>query len=279
MARATVILPTFGEARFARWPMRSIQNQTIKDIEICVICDGSPGHMAHFFESMKRSDPRIEVFRFAKAPRTGEPHRDEVIERTSGRIICYCSHDDLWLPNHIEVIERRLKRSCFTHTLHASIDPSDGVVGGPSVSPAVIYTDLGRSKFKRRMLKGRSYIGLTFGAHTRESYFELKERWVTTPREHRYTDLYMWQKFLRTFEHRCSTIFEITALHFAFPSRRTWTEEERDQELEEYYQKLQDPVWRDRISRLARHVSWRHWLRGLRPEYLANHWRMSIGRR
>jgi glycosyltransferase involved in cell wall biosynthesis len=279
MTRATVILPTFGEAKFARWPIRSVQNQTVEEIEICVICDGSPDHMIHFFEEMKKDDPRIQVFGFAKAPRNGEPYRDEVIRKTSGKIICYCSHDDLWLPNHIEVVEKRLKRSCFTHTIHSTVETPDDLVDAPGPSPSIIYVDLARSKFRRRMLRGKNRFGLTFGAHRRESYFELEERWVTTPREDVATDLYMWQKFLRAFEHRCSTVFEITALNFPFPARRTWTEEERDHELEEYFQKIQDPILAHRISRLKRHLSWRHRVRGLRAEYLANRLRRLIGRR
>lgn len=278
MTRATVILPTFGEAKFARWPLRSIQNQTVEEIEICVICDGSPDHMVRFFENMKKDDARIQVFEFAKAPRTGEPYRDEVIGRTSGKIICYCSHDDIWLPNHIEVMEKKLKRSRFTHTIHCAVETADGTFEGGSLPPSVIYADLSRSKFRRSMLRGKNYFGLTFGAHSRESYFELKERWVTTPKLDVPTDLYMWQKFLRAFEHRCSTIFEVTALHFSFPSRRAWTEDERDQELEEYFEKIQDPVLVNRISRLTRNFSWKHRIRGLRPEYWASHLRLLMGR-
>jgi glycosyltransferase involved in cell wall biosynthesis len=273
MTRATVILPTFGEAQFARWSIRSIQRQSVEEMEICVVCDGSPDHMVRFFEDMKKDDPRIQVFEFAKAPRTGEKHRDEVIRRTSGKIVCYCSHDDLWLPNHVDVIERQLQSSCFTHTIHCSVRTLDD-----SVSPYVMYADLRRSKCRGKMLRGRNYFGLTFGAHTRESYFALKERWVTTPRQHVATDLYMWQKFLRAFGHRCSTAFEITALNFPASSRRAWTAEERDHELGEYFQRIQDPVFVEAISGLTRNFSWRHRLRGLRPEYLGHRLGLLLGR-
>ena len=274
-----MILPTFGEAKFARWSLRSIQSQSVGEIEICVICDGSPEHMVRLFENEKRDDPRIEVFEFAKAPRTGEPYRDEVIRKTVGKIVCYCSHDDLWLPNHIEVVEKRLKRSCFTHTIHCSFETPDDRVDVSRCSPVVVYADLRRSKFRRRMLRGENYFGLTFGAHRRQSYFELNERWVTTPQADVPTDLYMWQKFLRAFEDRCSTVFRITALHFPFPSRRTWTEDERDQELEEYFEKLQDRAFVDEICGSTRDFPWRHRIRGLQGEYLANGLRMLIGKR
>ena len=71
--RATVIIPTFGNAKFARWAIKSVQQQSIKDIEICIICDGSPEEMISFFKGMEKEDPRVQVFVFPKSPRTGEP--------------------------------------------------------------------------------------------------------------------------------------------------------------------------------------------------------------
>ena len=114
-ARATVIIPTFGNATFARWAIKSVQQQTVKDIEICIICDGSTEHMISFFKNMEEEDPRLKVFVFPKSPRAGEPYRDIVIKQTTGRNICYCSHDDLWLPYHIQEIEQSLNICCFTH--------------------------------------------------------------------------------------------------------------------------------------------------------------------
>jgi|SRR5271157_1749191 len=106
MARATVIIPTFGNAKFARWAVKSVQRQTVTDIEICIICDGSPENMVSFLNNMRKEDPRIKVFVFPKSPRTGEPYRDIVIKQTTGKIICYCSHDDLWLPDHVRTMEK-----------------------------------------------------------------------------------------------------------------------------------------------------------------------------
>ena len=72
MARATVIIPTFGNAKFARWAVKSVQRQTVTDIEICIICDGSPENMVSFFNNMRKEDPRIKVFVFPKvAPDRG----------------------------------------------------------------------------------------------------------------------------------------------------------------------------------------------------------------
>ena len=121
-ARATIIIPTFAQARFARWAVKSVQQQTVREIEICIICDGSPPEMVSFFEDMAKEDSRICVFAYSKSPRTGEPYRDEVIRKMTGKIVCYCCHDDLWFPDHIETMEKALQKFDFTHTYHAIVN-------------------------------------------------------------------------------------------------------------------------------------------------------------
>src|SRR5664280_820235 len=183
VARASVIIPTFGQAAFAVWPIKSVQAQTVRDIEICIICDGSPENMVAFFNALAQEDSRIRVFPFPKGPKAGEAHRDAVIRReTHGRIICYCAHDDLWLPDHIEEMEKSLSRCCFAHTIHANINTPEKINEGGDLFCNIGYIDLANHYFVNKMLEGSmSCFGLTNGAHTRGSYLALKEGWVTTP--------------------------------------------------------------------------------------------------
>ncbi|MEI6100291.1 MAG: glycosyltransferase family A protein [Eubacteriales bacterium] len=58
-ARATVLIPTYGEAHFAKWAIKSVQQQTVQELEICIICDGSPQHMVEFFNEIAEMDSRI----------------------------------------------------------------------------------------------------------------------------------------------------------------------------------------------------------------------------
>ncbi len=43
--KSTVIFPTFGSASFSKWALKSVCDQTVIDIEIFIICDGSPKEM------------------------------------------------------------------------------------------------------------------------------------------------------------------------------------------------------------------------------------------
>lgn len=248
-ARATVIIPTFGEASFARWAVKSVQSQTVRDIEICVVCDGSPEHMINFFKDMSREDSRITVYSYPKSPRTGEPYRDTVIKKTTGKIICYCAHDDLWLPNHVQEMEASLNTSSFTHSLHVNVNLPEEVEGKGSLFSLISFINIRKSYAQRKMMRGKNFFGLTYGAHTRDSYLKLKEGWVTTPKKDVATDLYMWCKYLAAFPDECQTVMKITALKFPFDFRKNWSQQQRDDELQYYFNRIQDPNFRNTISK------------------------------
>ncbi len=250
--RATVIIPTFGDARFARWAVKSVQNQTVKQIEICIICDGSPENMVSFFKRMEDEDPRIKVYVHPKSPRTGEPYRDIVIKKTVGRIIAYCSHDDLWLPFHIAKLEKTLKHCWFAHSIHAFVNTPDAIRNNEDILGGVYWINLRDKSIVDQMFRGTNFFGLTYAAHTRGCYGRLREGWATTPVKETPTDLYMWIKFLSQFKNRCRTLMKVTALNFRTSDRLNWSEKERNDELKIFYERIQDPSFLKRIDELSR---------------------------
>lgn len=237
--RATVVIPTFGPAPFLRHAIASAQAQTIRELEICVILDGSPQEMDAMVEDLAAKDRRIRPFHFSKASRTGEIHRAEVIPLTSGRIICYLSHDDVWFPNHVEVVERELAGVGFTHTLHAVAGLGEAF--GEIIE--VLWGDLSVPEIRQRMLhleQPINYFGLSCGAHTREAYLALPEGWSVTP-QWLPTDLGMWRKFLSSANIRSSSIQAVTSLHFPAPLwTSTHSADAFSLELERYQQRLKD---------------------------------------
>ncbi|MFH0825951.1 MAG: glycosyltransferase [Pseudomonadota bacterium] len=249
-ARATVIIPTYGYAPYLRWAVASVQNQTIRDLEICIICDGSPVDMVEMIGEMASKDERIQVFVFPKGPRTGEIHRAGVIPQTTGRITCYLCHDDLWFPHHVETIEHLMERADFGHTLHvyAGLGPDLGIVR------QALPVDISLAQFRNRMLDVQApcnYFGLSFGAHTRDAYFRLESGWTVTP-EGIWTDLHMWRKFLSADWCRCASYLTVTGLHF---ERVYWTDayspDDLDRELGRCFERMGDPAFLDDIRSQA----------------------------
>ena len=238
--RAAVIIPTYGEAEFALWAIKSVQRQSVEDIEICIICDGSPEHMVSFFQRMADEDPRITVFRYPKSPRTGEPYRHEVIGKTTGNIICYCAHDDIWLPDHIETVERALAKYDFVHTLHAAVNIPQNIIKPHDIYSVIYSIDIKSRRIRKMMQRKYNFFGLSYGAHTRKAYLRLNKGWETTPDKDIPTDLYMWNKFISGDNFKYKTIRKITAICFPADERRKWSTQEREDELRKYYNLTED---------------------------------------
>ena len=181
---------------------------------------------------------------------TGEVHRAKVIPETTGKIICYLSHDDLWFPHHVETVERMLRDADFVHTLHVGTGLGEEL----GLVQYILWADIASRKFRDRMLDTTifgDYFGLTFGAHTREAYSRLEEGWTVTP-DGVYTDLHMWRKFLRAPWCRCANHPGITGLHFNRPYwENLFTPEEFDRELGRCFARMGDPLFHDEFLNQA----------------------------
>lgn len=253
--RATVLFPTYGNAPFAEWALQSVCEQTVENIEIFVVCDGSPPQMVSVFNRFAAKDRRIKVFVFEKSQRTGEVYRDQLIRsKAQGGNVFYCSHDDLWLPDHISKLEKVLRKYCFAHSMHAAVNLAESGCSEKNLFHSVIYADLSDRGYRAKMLseaRAENLFGLTFAAHRRNSYLDLPAGWTTTP-PGIWTDLYMWRKFLGHFGDACGTCQNITALNFPAPVRMHLTPEERAGELAFFYKKIQEKDFVLRIRKTAK---------------------------
>src|SRR5882724_3504899 len=118
MVRATVLIPTHDHADLLLRSVASAQRQSVSAIEIFVIGDGAPDRTREIVAGLGRADPRIRFFDHPKGPRHGEVYRAEALRQARGRIVCYLGDDDLWLPDHVERMERLLDTADFGHSMH-----------------------------------------------------------------------------------------------------------------------------------------------------------------
>ncbi len=244
--RSTVIIPSYGYAPYLRSAITSVQLQSVRELEICVVLDGSPETMEDMVGEMALQDERIRLFTFPKGPRTGEIHRAKVIPETTGKIICYLSHDDLWFSHHVAMMERLLAEADFGHSLHLNVGMGDQF----ATVETAHFVDLARPEYRHKMLDRtglKNYFGLSYGAHSREAYDKLEEGWDVTP-DGIYTDLHMWRKFLSAPWGRFASHMGVTALHFPKGHwKNSFTPDEMKQELDRYLAKMEDPLFREEL--------------------------------
>jgi hypothetical protein len=256
MPRISVLLPTHEHTSTLRYAVRSVQTQGVDDLEILICGDGVSDDLRAVIADLQHADPRIRFFDLPKSPGIGELNRDHVLREAKGQIICHHNDDDLWLPGHIEVLERALEDADFVGSMQVNVG-TDGKVRG-------YYFDLERLEFVEPWLNWKpnnfgswasNGFGPIFVAHRLDAFLRLPEGWTTTPAGLP-ADQAMWLKFLRQPWCRAKFLRWPTALHFPSPDRHDWTPEQRAEELRHWTEIIESPdyavrIWRDLMPDLG----------------------------
>ncbi|PIQ84097.1 MAG: hypothetical protein COV75_04030 [Candidatus Omnitrophica bacterium CG11_big_fil_rev_8_21_14_0_20_63_9] len=93
----SVIIPTFNRAAMLREALESALRQTVKNIEVIVIDDGSTDDT---FQVAQAAGDKVRYF---LQPNQGvAAARNRGIREARGRYVAFLDSDDLWLPNKLE---------------------------------------------------------------------------------------------------------------------------------------------------------------------------------
>jgi glycosyltransferase involved in cell wall biosynthesis len=97
---ATVVIPSYNRAAFLRAAMASVLNQTIRDLELIVVDDGSTDETPRVLQDAARGDSRIRVVRNDGDHGPGAA-RNAGIAQARGDWIAFLDSDDLWEPDKL----------------------------------------------------------------------------------------------------------------------------------------------------------------------------------
>ncbi|MBK0870761.1 glycosyltransferase family 2 protein [Saccharopolyspora sp. HNM0986] len=100
-ARIAVICPAFNRSAAILPTVESVLAQTVQDWELLVVSDGSTDDTDEVVRAVR--DPRVRLLRVANHGCPGGP-RNAGLAATSAPYVAYLDHDDVWLPNHLEVL-------------------------------------------------------------------------------------------------------------------------------------------------------------------------------
>lgn len=103
LPKVSVIIGTFDCEPFVEECVRSVINQTEKDIEIIVVDDGSTDRTLAILKKLESEDARISVH---SRPHSGfpGPTRNHGISQARGHYVAFLDGDDLYHPQKIERI-------------------------------------------------------------------------------------------------------------------------------------------------------------------------------
>ncbi len=240
MLDATILIPTHGHAALVPYAIRSALEQEGVSFEVMVVGDGVEDDTRAALEPFA-SEQQVRFFDFPKRQRHGERSRHEALQEAQGKIVCYLSDDDLLLPDHVAEMARLLEGADLAHSAPVEVLPGGALRYRPF--------DLARPAFQAMLLRGGwNAVSLSGAAHTMDAYRRLPHGWRPAP-PGVWSDLYMWQQFVRLEGFRGLTAVRLTHLHLADQDRASLTEAERVAELEQWWLRSREPGFAAALER------------------------------
>jgi len=99
--KVSVIIPSYNSEKHLQKAVDSVINQTLKQIEIILIDDGSTDKTATLLQQYKMKDNRVEVYTHPKNLGLG-PARNTGIKQANGEYISFLDSDDYFHLNFLE---------------------------------------------------------------------------------------------------------------------------------------------------------------------------------
>jgi glycosyltransferase involved in cell wall biosynthesis len=146
----SVVVPAYQAERHLADALKSILSQSLGDLEVIIIDDGSTDGTKHVIEHHIQSDNRVHSIHNAQNLGAAAT-RNAGISAAQGRYIAFLDADDLWLPGKIEaqLTFMEAQRAAFTCTAYQVLD-ANGQIRGDVVPP---------SRAKREDLLKTSSVG------------------------------------------------------------------------------------------------------------------------
>jgi GalNAc5-diNAcBac-PP-undecaprenol beta-1,3-glucosyltransferase len=229
---ATVLIPTHDHGPTLLRSVPSALAQTVSELEVFVVGDGAPDETRELMAGLVAADERVRFFDNPKGERHGEAHRHAALQEARGKIVCYLSDDDLWLPGHIAHMTDLLSEADVANAFSFLVAP-DGELHASR-------TDLGRAYYRGLILGGENRTELSVLGHTADFYRRLPFGWTPAP-EGIATDLYFTQQLLSVPGCVARSGSRPTVWHFPSGMRSDWSLARRLAELDEWVERLARP--------------------------------------
>jgi len=113
----TVIMPTYNSMTTVGQSIESVLNQTMSDLELCIIDDGSFDDTYKIISELAKNDSRIKILR-NNGNLGVAAARNKALEISTGKYVAFLDSDDYWeqekLKKQVALLEKTGGDICFT---------------------------------------------------------------------------------------------------------------------------------------------------------------------
>ncbi len=102
MIKISVIMPVYNSEEYLVWAASSVLNQSLKEIELILIDDGSIDRSGNICDEMVRKDARVKVMHQKNQGISAA--RNQGIKLATGEYIAFIDNDDIYLEGFLEKI-------------------------------------------------------------------------------------------------------------------------------------------------------------------------------
>ena len=142
--KVSVIIPVYNTEKYVRQAVESIRRQTLKDIEIIIVNDGSTDGSMTILEELAAQDERIKLF--SQENQGQSAARNFATEKAKGKYIYFMDSDDF--------LEKDALQLCFEKAVNKNLDfvLFDAEILNPQDTTAIDLT------YKRTQILNKEYI-------------------------------------------------------------------------------------------------------------------------
>lgn len=105
----TIIIATYNKRATLNYAIESVLWQTFTDFECWVVGDACTDDSESLVASF--DDPRLHWYNLPENSGYQSAPNNEGLRRAKGEYIAYLNHDDIWLPNHLQVLVDSIKQN------------------------------------------------------------------------------------------------------------------------------------------------------------------------
>jgi tetratricopeptide (TPR) repeat protein len=246
---ASVLIPTHDRHTTLPLAVRSIQAQTVSDLEIIILADGATEAVKRVAADLAAADSRITLLDWPKAPGRGAASRGKAVLAAAAERIFYADDDDLFLPDHVETLGTLLEEADVAESFPASVS-----LGGWLQVAAVQH----RAGSPMRDALSAGALKLTFDthlAHRRSTFERLGDLWG----DERGGDpvINFLSRMAQDASVRWRTLAAVTSLSFHGAARRYWDPAARAAELVRWSDKIVGGIELELAAAFADRHFWR----------------------